>query len=525
MAARPFGKAFEDRVIALANNAGPRGLTPAQFEANVRAYVQEMEQKPGFYGWGKSDMEPRYRRTDYYGRRQTETTSPQHPLYQDSGRMAGTVPHKAIPVEKERYPNTTPTRMTNRFQPESRIGGMEPGRKDDRSRPIVVRYANLSPSYEEDETPDLPDGMIEEEWVARILALNIVEKPPMKDEAKRKYGQGPRPCFVCGKDGHSWIRCEAKKKGKCAACGSQAHFTRHCANRYFPRPEAIIHMLVHGSGYAPEPGDGFAQTQEDDHQESETPAQMDFFHALLTPTPKPRWLEDEAMALPCIMTKEPGILPVKDPNREGLLYYKITLDGKPAHMLLDSRATHCIIARKWIQQHRLPTYELPRPIAISHVEGAAQQRITEGCSVKQLRIGRFQCAWTFLILETLPMDVIIGLDFIRRHRFLLDGATDTLYPPDGTNDRLQTGASGKEPIRRRCEVGSPRTRPRAFGVLPSGVLHRDPRSRVMTTTIQLHERMRRTRTLQLRKKESYALKDWAPRSTQSLPILRKKLKS
>ena len=53
MAARPFGKAFEDKIIVLANNAGPRGLTPAQFEANVRAYVQEMEQKPGILWLGE----------------------------------------------------------------------------------------------------------------------------------------------------------------------------------------------------------------------------------------------------------------------------------------------------------------------------------------------------------------------------------------------------------------------------------------------------------------------------------------
>ena len=58
---------------------------------------------------------------------------------------------------------------------------------------------------------------------------------------KRKIGKGPTPCFVCGTDQHAWILCPKKKKGKCGCCGSEAHLTRMCAQRYHPE----VHMKFH----------------------------------------------------------------------------------------------------------------------------------------------------------------------------------------------------------------------------------------------------------------------------------------
>ena len=52
----------------------------------------------------------------------------------------------------------------------------------------------------------------------------------------RKYSKGSNPCWVCGSAGHSWFLCEHKKKGRCAACGSEAHMTKMCAQRYFAHP-------------------------------------------------------------------------------------------------------------------------------------------------------------------------------------------------------------------------------------------------------------------------------------------------
>ena len=76
-----------------------------------------------------------------------------------------------------------------------------------------------------------PPGITEEEWDARLAFGTVTTggKPA-------RIGEGPTPCFCCGEKGHTWIRCDQKKKGKCAVCGSQDHWTRQCDRRFRPHP-------------------------------------------------------------------------------------------------------------------------------------------------------------------------------------------------------------------------------------------------------------------------------------------------
>ena len=67
----------------------------------------------------------------------------------------------------------------------------------------------------------LPSGTIPEE--ERVAQLFTADLGPKKDLGPARYGKGPRPCFCCGKDGHSWIACPKKVSGKCGVCGSQEH--------------------------------------------------------------------------------------------------------------------------------------------------------------------------------------------------------------------------------------------------------------------------------------------------------------
>ena len=62
-----------------------------------------------------------------------------------------------------------------------------------------------------------------------------VERVEQKTSApSKRYGKEPNPCWVCGSDRHTWCNCEKKRKGKCACCGSMAHITKECAQRFFP---------------------------------------------------------------------------------------------------------------------------------------------------------------------------------------------------------------------------------------------------------------------------------------------------
>ena len=88
----------------------------------------------------------------------------------------------------------------------------------------------------------LPAGTIPEE--ERAAQLFTTDAGPPKDLGPAWYSKGPRPCFCCGKDGHSWIACPKKVSGKCGVCGSQEHPTFRCHRRFQPAPESRVNYVV-----------------------------------------------------------------------------------------------------------------------------------------------------------------------------------------------------------------------------------------------------------------------------------------
>ena len=111
---------------------------------------------------------------------------------------------RAYVKEQEAHPN---------FQAWGR-GGLEPIHR----APNKLRTVCVPPPDMFDEEPqileDVPMGMDEEEWTARIAHLYSSATPNPQGGRPLKIGRGPRPCFVCGSDAHSWIRCERKRRGK-----------------------------------------------------------------------------------------------------------------------------------------------------------------------------------------------------------------------------------------------------------------------------------------------------------------------
>ena len=103
---------------------------------------------------------------------------------------------RAYVKEQESHPN---------FQAWGR-GGLEPVHRT----PPRLRQACVEPDFDDQPVvmEDIPPDMDEEEWVTHIAHLfSSVATTPQGGKPLR-IGKGPRPCFVCGKDSHSWVRCE-----------------------------------------------------------------------------------------------------------------------------------------------------------------------------------------------------------------------------------------------------------------------------------------------------------------------------
>ena len=142
-----------------------------------------------------------------------------------------------LPFHQRRHLADNPPMATGYGKPaasvqrERRSANQPPPPANDRDRRPY--YANAPPRYASQRPP---------------LQTHAFEAPPRGETREnrpavesrpapaRKYGKGPNPCWVCGSDKHSWYHCEKKRKGKCAACGSEAHLTRLCAQRFYAHP-------------------------------------------------------------------------------------------------------------------------------------------------------------------------------------------------------------------------------------------------------------------------------------------------
>ena len=211
--------------------------------------------------------------------------------------------------------------------------------------------------------------------------------PPRQYIAAR-YGIGPTPCYACGTDQHVVMKCPKAKKGKCAVCGSEAHWARHCHQRFCPHPKerlnfqqiceaALTNPCVHVAN-APydcdEEGplsedEGFVMVSEDEGVEDgetfatarpvaanyvtlaavsplETPAfnqtsELKVAARLLGSELMHRW--GHFLKKVCVDAST-SIFPVCSPQRKGQLMYEIRVEGHPVIALLDHGASHSFMS-------------------------------------------------------------------------------------------------------------------------------------------------------------------------------------
>ena len=76
-------------------------------------------------------------------------------------------------------------------------------------------------------------------WNSGGWGIDGTPKKPHEDESNRGWGNSnwnngsnKRKCFVCDKEGHSWVTYSDRKGGSgCARCGSSAHHIKSCPQR------------------------------------------------------------------------------------------------------------------------------------------------------------------------------------------------------------------------------------------------------------------------------------------------------
>ena len=121
-----------------------------------------------------------------------------------------------------------------------------------------------------------------------------------------------------------------------------------------------------------------------------------------------------------------SVLPLPDSSNEGGLVYPVTLDGWQTSALLDHGATVSFIEEKVARSHGLGITQLAQPRWLMEFTGK-RTKLTTCARVQKVGFAGLNLPWCFLITETAPKPVVIGLDLIRRWRVVYDPRDDAVF--------------------------------------------------------------------------------------------------
>jgi hypothetical protein len=114
---------------------------------------------------------------------------------------------------------------------------------------------------------------------------------------------------------------------------------------------------------------------------------------------------------------------------EQVLVGTLSLNGHPAIILFDSGASHDFISRACTQKSQMVFEYLPAPYMISTPRGKIFTRQVD--VNPPLNLGDRVYKRSLIVLEGQGIDVILGMNWMKRHRALLDTAAWQRYSSAG----------------------------------------------------------------------------------------------
>jgi hypothetical protein len=122
------------------------------------------------------------------------------------------------------------------------------------------------------------------------------------------------------------------------------------------------------------------------------------------------------------------------PEGEQVLMGTFSLNGHPAIILFASRASHDFISKACTQKHQLVIEYMLTPYMISTPGGKLFTR--QVVVNPSLNLGGMVFQTCLIVLEGQGIDVILGMDWIKRHRALLDIAARTVRLESPVHDSV-----------------------------------------------------------------------------------------
>ena len=213
----------------------------------------------------------------------------------------------------------------------------------------------------------------------------------------------------------------------CKVCGSKAHWTRACHQRYFP--EEFVSSVRSASGVNRGRVSRLPWTRK---KQEKTPEKVSKTEESAGGAATEKGVVASAALLENPLGWDLGLsveeydkVTVSDPNSR-ILRYWVEVHGEKVNALLDTGATHSFVKGEWARRHNLPT----KPCSVASISffNLQSSLVVQEARVS-VQIGDRKRKWKFLVMEVAPYPVVLGIDFLRCWGLVLDPTTLDLFVP------------------------------------------------------------------------------------------------
>lgn len=122
---------------------------------------------------------------------------------------------------------------------------------------------------------------------------------------------------------------------------------------------------------------------------------------------------------------------------------KFKLNSVPAFVLFDTGASHSFISRAFVERNELPIETIGFPIKVSSPGG--EIIVNSGCHNLVIEFGKYKFPINLIILNSQGLDVILGMDWMTKHKGVIDRANHSvsLTTPENKRIRFKTNFESK----------------------------------------------------------------------------------